>query len=135
MTSQLAKQHNKNAPYWAGAMIIFCLLGISTTWIDLGFFWKGYVLDICGPAWNYILFRALFTSYTKNKWTNFFSPGRTYLLFVIVLFGIEAAQYFKLYDATYDPFDLLSYVSLLTPLMLLDKWQFKKGSQSISEGK
>ena len=46
--------HNKNAPFWAGALIIIGLTGISTTWFEWGDFWKGYVLDICGPAWNYL---------------------------------------------------------------------------------
>ena len=115
--------HNKNAPYWAIGLIILCFTGLTTIKIDLGPFWKGYVLDMTGPAWNYILFRGLFTSYTENKWTRIFTPLRTFILFLLVCFGIEGAQYFNLYDATFDPWDLLSYVSILTPLFIIDAHQ------------
>jgi hypothetical protein len=114
-----------NAPYWAAAMIIFGVTGLATIWIDLGNFWKGYVLDMVGPAWNYILFRGLFTGYRANRWTRFFTPLRTLLIFLIVCFGIEAAQYLGWYDATFDPFDLLAYVSLLLPIYIIDRYQQK----------
>ena len=116
-------RHNRNAPYWAIAMIVMGMAGISTNWIDLGNFWKGYALDMTGPAWNYILFRGLFTRWAENKWRKFFTPARTYLIFVLVCFSIEGAQYLDLYNATFDPWDLLAYLSLLTPAFLLDTWQ------------
>lgn len=116
-------RHNKYAPYWAIGLVVLCIIGLSTTWIDLGPFWKGYVLDMTGPAWNYILFRGLFTSYTENKWTSFFTPKRTFFIFLLVCFGIEGAQYLNLYDSTYDPWDLLCYVSILIPLFILDLYQ------------
>jgi len=117
--------HDKQAPYWAAAMLLFLLSGLATIWFDLGSFWKGYLLDMIGPAWNYILFRGLFTSYAANAWTRFFSPQKTFLIFLMVCFGIEGAQYFKLYAATYDPFDFLAYISILTPIFLLDMHQQK----------
>lgn len=117
--------HDKFAPYWAIGLFILCGTGLATVWIDLGSFWKGYVLDITGPAWNYILFRGLFTSYAENVWRRFFTPQKTFIIFLIVCFGIEGAQYFNLYEATYDPWDLLSYVSVLFPLFLLDLKQSK----------
>jgi hypothetical protein len=118
--------HDRNAPYWAAALILLCLIGLSTTWVDLGTFWRGYVLDITGPAWSYILFRGLFTSYTENRWTRVFTPGNTLFIMVAVCFGIETMQYFKVYDSTFDPWDLVSYVSILVPLFLLDSYQLKK---------
>lgn len=120
------KIHDKYAPFWAAAIIIIGLTGLSTIWIDLGDFWKGYVLDIAGPAWNYILFRGLYTSYSNNAWRRFFNPLRTYLIFVLVCTGIELAQFYNLYDATYDPLDFLAYVSVLTPLFFLDILQSRK---------
>lgn len=33
---------------------------------------------------------------------------------------IETMQYFKIYDSTFDPWDLLAYVSILIPLFLID---------------
>jgi hypothetical protein len=112
--------------YWAGAMILFILMGISTTWYYIGSFWNGYMLDICGAAWNYILIRGLFTERKDNLWTRFFTPVRTYLLIIFVSFGIETLQYFEVYDSTFDPYDLLAYVSLLSIVFVLDMISRKK---------
>jgi hypothetical protein len=117
--------HNKLAPYWAIAMVLLGLTGLSSVWFYLGDFWNSYILDITGPAWNYILFRGLFTTYANNKWTQFFTPTQTLIIFIIVCYSIEAAQYFKFYDSTFDPWDLVSYISVLTPLYLLDQYQLR----------
>ena len=50
----------------------------------------------------------------------FFTPTRTVTLLLLVSFAMECAQYLKLYDATFDPWDLLAYVSILIPLFVLD---------------
>ncbi|MBC8214115.1 MAG: hypothetical protein ISR90_00225 [Candidatus Marinimicrobia bacterium] len=113
-------RHDKCAPYWALALFIFGSIGLSTIWIDLGSFWKGYVLDMTGPAWNYILFRGLFTSYTNNVWIRFFTPKRTLTIFLLVCFGIETMQYLNIYDSTFDLWDLIAYVSILIPLFFID---------------
>ncbi len=118
--STLQNQHNKYAPYWAAALVIFWAVGILTIWLDSGGFWKGYVLDMVGPAWNYILFRGLFTNKANNAWTRFFTPKRTVTIFLLVCVAFETAQYFKLYDATFDPWDFLAYVSIIIPLFLID---------------
>ena len=123
MTSQKKRRHNKLAPYWAAGLVVICGVGLATIWIDLGAFWKGYVLDMTGPAWNYILFRGLFTSYTENAWTRFFTPKKTLFIFLLVCGGIEGAQYLNLYESTYDPWDLLAYVSILIPLFIMDSYQ------------
>ncbi len=120
MNSNKQRRHDKLAPYWAAGLVVLCGTGLATIWIDLGGFWKGYVLDMTGPAWNYILFRGLFTSYRDNAWTRFFTPSKTLLIFLLVCAGIESAQYLKLYEATYDPWDFLAYVAILIPLFLLD---------------
>lgn len=112
--------HDKYAPYWAITMIILLGTGLSTIWFDLGAFWKGYVLDMAGPAWAYILFRNLFMSKVNNIWTRFFTPTRTFILFLIVCYGIETLQYLKIYDSTFDFWDLLAYISILIPLFLVD---------------
>ena len=127
-------KHDSLAPYWAAALILLGGVGISTTWIDLGPFWRGYVLDMTGPAWNYILFRGLFTAKTENVWTRFFTPERTLVIFLTVCVGIEGAQYLNLYEATYDPWDLLAYVSILVPLFLLDKAASNPKLQDECEG-
>lgn len=120
-------RHDDFAPYWTFGLIVLCGTGLATIWIDFGAFWKGYVLDITGPAWIYILFRGLFTSQTKNAWTRFFTPKRTLFIFLSVCVCIEGAQYLNLYEATYDPWDFLAYVSILIPLFLLDSIQSEYG--------
>ena len=120
---QLKNRHNNNAPWWAAAMILFGITGISTIWIDLGSFWKGYVLDMTGPAWNYILFRRLSHAWSDNIWTRFFTPLRTFLIFTLVCFGIETLQYYKVYESTFDPWDFPAYVSILVLLFILDSIQ------------
>ena len=86
MTDLEIQKWNKVAPWWAVAMVLLGVTGIATTWIDLGKFWSGYVLDIAGPAWNYILFRGLYTSKANNMWTRFFTAIRTFLFFTIISF-------------------------------------------------
>ncbi len=121
--SARALRHNKNAPYWAFGLVLLGGIGISSSFLDLGPFWKGYVLDMTGPAWNYILIRGLFTKYTENAWRKFFTPVNTYFIFIAVCFIIETTQFLNLYDSTFDSMDYLAYVSLITPLFLLDLWQ------------
>ena len=117
----LINKHNKYAPYWAITLIILMATGLSTIWFMAGNFWNGYVLDIVGPAWTYILFRGLFTGKVDNKWTRFFTPRTTFIILLVVAFGIETLQYFEVYDSTFDPWDLFAYISILTPLFLIDK--------------
>ena len=120
-------RHDALAPYWAIGLIVLCGAGLASISIDLGSFWKGYVLDMAGPAWNYILFRGLFTSQTENAWTRFFTPKKTFFIFLSVCFCIEGAQYLNLYESTYDPWDFLAYVSILIPVFLLDSSQSEYG--------
>jgi len=127
----LKNVHDKYAPYWAILLIILCGIGLLTIWIDLGPFWKGYVLDMVGPAWNYILFRGLYTAKADNVWTRFFTPNRTLVLFLIVCFGIETMQYFKIYNSTFDLWDFLAYISILFPLYLIDIRITRKGEKRI----
>ncbi len=112
--------HDRRAPFWAAGLVVLCSTGLATIWITGGSFWTGYVLDMTGPAWNYILFRGLYTEYAENRWISFFTPQRTLIIFLLVCFGIEGAQYRGVYDSTYDPLDFLAYVSILVPLYLLD---------------
>ena len=125
-------KHDKRAPFWAIGLIVLCGTGIATTWMNFGAFWKGYVLDITGPAWNYILFRGLFTTQTDNAWTRFFTPKRTLFIFLAVCVCIEGAQYFSLYPATFDPWDFVAYVSILIPLYILDSRQSRQTSDKLT---
>ncbi len=139
MRGKLVKEennlHDKYAPYWALTLIVLLVTGLSTIWFDLGAFWKGYVLDMVGPSWTYILFRGLFTAKADNKWTRFFTPNKTLLIILIACFGIEVLQYFKLYDATFDFWDFFAYLSLLIPLFLMDTRIIRKVENLPPSGK
>lgn len=113
-------RHDRHAPIWAIGLFLLCTTGLATISIDLGTFWKGYVLDMTGPAWNYILFRGRFTSKSENFWTRFFTPWKTIVIFIAVCFGIEVGQFFGMYESTFDPWDFVAYVSILIPLFILD---------------
>ena len=117
---KIIAMHNKYAPYWAASMAALLLIGLLVSSLNLGVFSKSYVLDMVGPAWAYILFRGLFTAKANNRWTRFFTPNKTIIIFLIVSFGFETLQYFKVYESTFDVFDLLAYISILVPLYLID---------------
>jgi len=121
--TSIEQRHNKNAPYWAITLALLCAIGLSTGIFEFGPFWKGYVLDMTGPAWSYILIRGLFTKYTVNAWRKFFTPANTYFIFVMVCFLIETTQFMNLYESTFDSMDYVAYVSILTPLFIMDLWQ------------
>jgi hypothetical protein len=115
-----ADRHNRHAPFWAIAMIVLVVTGLCTIWFNGGNFWKGYVLDMVGPAWNYILIRGLFTAKQDNRFTRLFTPVTTLLVLLVAAFGIETLQYFRVYESTFDPWDLVAYTSVIVPLFIMD---------------
>jgi len=115
-----AASHDRQAPFWAAGLVLLLAGGLSTSWLDLGAFWRGYVLDVTGPAWTYILVRGRFTRWAANAWTRFFTPTRTLATILVACFGIEGAQYLEWYEATFDRWDFVAYVSLLLPIFLVD---------------
>jgi hypothetical protein len=118
----LRNSHDQYAPYWAIALVVLLVTGLSTLWLPASGFWSSYVLDMVGPAWAYILFRGLFTAQADNRWTRFFTPTTTLVSLLVAAYGIEALQYFAVYDATFDPADLVAYVALLGPMYVIDRW-------------
>ena len=125
--SGIRQLHDRNAPYWAAALIVSGTLGVLPGWIQMGEFWSSYGLDIFGPVWNYILFRQLYTAYRNSRWRQFFNPWRTLIIFIVICYLIEGAQYLEWYDATFDPWDLLAYVVLLIPVFMIDLFFYNRG--------
>lgn len=107
--------------WWAAALVVLGSVGLATCFLPASGFWSSYVLDVVGPAWNYILLRGLFTN-KPAPLLRFFSPEKTLFLIAGMCFFIEAAQYLGLYDAHFDPYDFVAYGALLVPIYLLDKW-------------
>lgn len=130
-----AVSHDRNAPFWAVALVLLVAAGLSTTVLDRGELWSGYVLDATGPAWAYILVRLRFTEWVDNGWTRLFTPGRSALLCAGTCWGIELLQYLEVYDATFDPWDLVAYLAILLPLHLADRFQLQRAADaSLSRG-
>lgn len=121
--------HDKYAPYWAATLVLLLIAGLSTLWFDWGRFANGYVLDMVGPAWVYILFRGLYTAKANNTWTRFFTPVRTLMILITACFGIEFMQYLNLYSSTFDLWDFLAYLSIIVPLFLIDTQLLRKVSK------
>lgn len=118
--------HDRAAPWWAVTLVILAATGLATNWLRLGDFWTGYVLDMTGPAWTYILVRGLYTGWADNRWTRFFTPVRTVVLLGCAAFAIEGMQYLGLYESTFDPWDLAAYAALLVPVFLVDRWLVRR---------
>ena len=118
--------------YWAVSLVVLGTIGLSTGLVSARGFWSSYVLDTVGPAWNYILLRGLFSKTQPAMLSRFLTPEGTLFLIVIVCSLIEAAQYFQLYEAHYDPYDFLAYVSLLVPCYAIDRWLLNRQSGKAS---
>jgi len=122
------KQHrtnnvNSNEKYfWKISIILLCLIGLTSGLVKSSGFWTSYVLDITGPAWCYILIRGQYKSADSTFLSIRFSPELAAIIITGVCIIIETSQYFDLYDAYFDPYDYLAYVSGVLPLFIIDKW-------------
>lgn len=79
------------------------------------------MLDIAGPAWNYILLRGLYTSKKRADFWRLFTPEVTAGLILGICFAVETAQYCGLYAAHFDPFDFMAYSSGVLVLYIIDR--------------
>lgn len=111
--------------YWKVAVIMFGLVSLATGAIQIPGFWSSYVLDIVGPAWVYILIRGLFAKRQPAMLSLLLTPTSALSIIVILSFLIEATQYLKLYEACYDPFDFVAYISLVIPCYGIDRYLLK----------
>ncbi len=114
--------------FWKTALITLGSLAILTCFIRISDFVSGYVLDMVGPAMGYILLRVQYTSKQSTFLSFKFTPGLTALLMYLICFLIETSQYFNLYDAYFDPWDYLAYISILIPCYLIDRYISKHKS-------
>jgi len=108
--------------FWKISLVLLGGIGLSTAFSSTPGFWTSYVLDMSGPAWNYILIRGQYASPGARFLSIKFSPETAGLLILCICFIIETAQYFKIYEAHFDPYDYAAYVSILIPCYIIDKW-------------
>jgi len=111
--------------FWKITLILTGSTVLATCLIRIPGFWSSYVLDMAGPAMGYILLRVQYTSKESTFLSFKFTPESAALIIFGICFAIETSQYFKLYEAHFDPFDYVAYISLLVPCFLIDKWLIK----------
>ena len=112
--------------YWKVTLVTFGTISLATGIIRVPGFWSSYMLDIMGPAWNYILIRGLFSRTQPAMLSRILTPEAALVLIVATCFLVEAAQYLQLYESTYDPFDFVAYVSLIVPCCIIDRRLLKQ---------
>jgi hypothetical protein len=113
---------------WKISIILLGIISLSTGLCKQPGFWTSYVLDMTGPAWNYILIRGQYSA--KQTFFSFrLSPEFTLFLIIGICLLIETSQFFKLYEAHFDPWDYLAYISILIPCFIIDKYLSRYKSQ------
>lgn len=117
----MASSSRTAALVWKIVLIVVASIGLLTCLIPHPGFWSGYVLDIVGPAWGYILLRGNYSHHHSSFLSLKFTPETAALSVLGICYAVETSQYFRLYDAHFDPYDYLAYISLLLPCYMADK--------------
>ena len=120
------KEKTKWNLFWKISVILLGLVCLSVGIINLNGFWTSYVVDILGPAWGYILIRGQYKSSNSTFLSIKFTPDLAAVVILGICFIIETSQYFKIYDAFFDPLDYLAYCSGVLPVYFIDKWVYKQ---------
>lgn len=107
---------------WKVLLIILGIISLSSGLIKSPGFWTSYALDIAGPAWIYILLRGQYNLEKSAFLSIKFTPNQAISMVIGIGFIIEIMQYYKIYEAHYDPYDFIAYASLCIPIYLLDLW-------------
>jgi hypothetical protein len=115
------KINAKTTIFWKIAVIVLGLTSLSSGLVKGSEFWSGYVLDICGPAWCYVLIRVQYKNSSSTFLSVKFSPLLALSLITGICFIVEAMQYLEIYQATFDPYDFLAYFSGIFIVFMVDK--------------
>lgn len=121
--------NSKTTLFWKITLIVMGSLVLATCLIRVKGFWSSYVLDMAGPAMGYMLLRVQYTNRDSTFLSLKFTPECAALLIFGICFLVETSQYFNLYDAHFDAYDYLAYLSFLLPCFLIDKWLIKKSEE------
>ena len=117
--------HNREL-LWKVLLITLGIISLSSGFIKSPGFWTSYALDIAGPAWIYLLLRGQYNLEKSAFLSIKFTANQAISLVIGIGFIIEIMQYYKIYEAHYDPYDFIAYVSLSIPVYLLDKWLIRR---------
>ena len=112
---------SKAVRIWKVVLIVLGIVSLSSGLVKTPGFWSSYLLDIAGPAWGYVLLRTQYIPGDSGFLSIRFSSEMVLMVILIICFLIETAQYLELYDAHFDPYDYLAYISVLLPVYLIDK--------------
>ena len=106
---------------WKIILIVLGIISLSSGLVKTPGFWSSYLLDIAGPAWGYVLLRAQYKTGDHRFLSFRFSPDLALIGIIVICYLIETAQFINLYDAYFDPFDYLAYISGIIPIYIFDK--------------
>jgi len=118
----------KQSYFWKILIVILGIIVLSATFMKSPGFITSYMVDIAGPAWIYILIRVQYSTTHSTFLSIKFSPEFAALLIIGISVIIETSQYYEIYDAHFDPYDYVAYISGTVPIYLLDKWILIKKS-------
>ncbi len=90
----MISKESKAVIFWKALLICLGIISLSAALFSGTEFWNGYVLDIAGPAWCYVLIRVLFRSDSDRFLGIRFSPEIAFLTILGACFIIEGMQYF-----------------------------------------
>ena len=108
--------------WWTVTLGVLITIGVATEVIERPGFWSSYVLDIIGPAGIYILRRRLYRREGSFPTSKYFTSEITAVAVIGICFLIEFSQYLGLYDAHFDPYDFVAYLSGVLPCYVADRW-------------
>ena len=115
---------------WLIAMILSGSIVVTLEFVQVPGFWGSYGIDVFGPPLVYIYIRGLSAADQPTKLGRLFTPELAFLAVVSVCFLAELAQFLRLYNKHFDPYDFLAYVSLLTSCYAIDRWLLNRQSVS-----
>ena len=103
-------------------MFAFGAVVIVAEFVQVSGFFGSYMIDIFGPAFVYIYIRGLYSKERRTRFWSFASPEIAAFGILAICSLVEMAQFFRLYNKHYDPYDFIAYASLLLPCYGLDRW-------------
>ena len=126
----IARVNSTGQPWWRAALVVFGSVVAIAELVQVPGLFGSYAIDVFGPALVYIYVRGLHTSQGPTRISRLASPEVYVIGIVAVCFLVELAQYFRLYNKHYDPYDFVAYVSLLLPCYGLDRWLLSRKAET-----
>ena len=90
----------KQIYFWKFSLILLGVIVLTASFMKSPGFITSYIVDICGPAWIYILIRVQYSAKRSDFLSMKFSPELAAIFIIGIGFIIETSQYFNLTQHT-----------------------------------